>query len=279
MKNKYHRTLVQSAVLTAALGGSIAYAGPVEMAPPPAPIEDNDVVSGSLNLDFYSHFVSYGLDVWADGSDAFSYGFYPSAELSFALPANFTATLGIWAEYHDKPAAAGGSTIGGNIQEIDVWAGLSYTAGAFTVGATYQNWYYGNDVERILDLSFSYDTFLSPSLTIHRRLDAGAANDEGTILALGLEHGFEVGPVSIGIPFSLGYILDDDYHAAGADSGLGYGSIGVTASVPLSTVIGDAYGDWTLNAGVNYYVTDDDVIPNNVQDNFFVTNIGLSLSF
>ncbi len=57
MKNKYHRTLVKSAVLSAALGGTIAYAGPVEMAPPPAPIEATDVVSGSLNLDFYSHFI------------------------------------------------------------------------------------------------------------------------------------------------------------------------------------------------------------------------------
>ena len=277
MKNKYHRTLVQSSVLAAALGGTAAYAGPVEMTTPPTPAPTEDVVSGSLNLDFNSHFFSYGLDVWNDGSDPFTMGFYPSAELAFALPAGFTATIGAWAEYHSKTDPA--PTIGGNIQEIDVWTGLSYTAGAFTVGATYQNWYYASDVEKILDISFSYDTFLSPSLTIHNRLDSGAANDEGTILVLGLEHGFEAGPVSMTIPFSLGYLMDDDYHQAGADSGFGYATIGLQASLPLAPYIGEAYGDWSLNAGVTLYVTDDDVIPNNTEETFVGTNIGLSLSF
>lgn len=286
MKNKYHRTLVQSVVLSAALGGTVAYAGPVEMTTPPAPAPLEDVVSGSLNLDFNSHFFSYGNDVWNDGDDAFTFGFYPSAELAFALPAEFTATLGVWAEVHDKPATAGNPTIGGGIQEVDVWLGLSRSFGAWTVGLTYQNWFYADETEDILDLSIAYDGFLSPSLTIHHRLDAGAAagfgGDEGTIAVLGLEHGIEAGPVSITFPFSVAYFFDDGYHGPTGDSGVGYGSLGIQASVPLSSVIGDAYGDWSLNAGVTYYVTDDDVIGlgvNPEEDSFFATNIGLSLSF
>ncbi|MFD2257804.1 hypothetical protein ACFSSA_14070 [Luteolibacter algae] len=286
MKNQYHRNFLQSAVFTAALSGSVALAGPMESAPAaPMEIADTDVVSGSFNLDFNSHFFSYGNDVWNDGDDAFSMGLYPSAELAFALPAGFTATLGIWAEIHDKDRPNTTATLGGDILEVDLWYGLSYTYEKFTVGVTYQNWFYGNDTEDILDISLSYDTFLSPSLTIHNRLDAGAAGpaggDEGTILVLGLEHGIEAGPVSISFPFSLAYFVDDGYHAASGDSGIGFASIGAQASLPLNSIIGDAYGDWSLNAGVTYYLTDDDVIGQgvNTEDSFFATNIGLGLSF
>ncbi len=104
---------------------------------------------------------------------------------------------------------------------------------------------------------------------------------------LGLSHSVEAGPVTVSFPFSLAYFVDDGFHQAAADSGLGYGSIGVKASVPLTSIIGEAYGDWSLNAGVTLYVTDDDVIGpgvagvgvQNPEDTFVVTNIGLSLSF
>lgn len=283
MKNKYHRTLVQYAAFSAALAGNAAYAGPVEMTPAPAPAPLEDVVSGSLNLDFNSHFFSYGNDVWNDGSDPFKMSFNPSAELSLALPANFTATVGIWADINNKGNLA--PTIGGDIQEVDLWYGLSYAYDKFTVSATYQQWFYAGEVEDILDIGFSYDTVLSPSLTLHNRLNAGGAGtaggDEGMVIVLGLEHGIEAGPVSISFPFSLAYFVDDGFHAATSDSGVGYASLGIQASVPLTTVIGDAYGDWSLNAGVTLYVTDDDVIGTGVnpEDTFVATNIGLSLSF
>jgi len=290
MKNKYNRTLLQSVVIAAALTGGIAYAGPTEMTTAPiVPAPAEDVVSGILNLDYTSHFFSYGNDVWNDGDDAFTFGFYPSAELAFALPAGFTATLGVWAEVHDKDNGLNPSKLGGDIQEIDTYYGLAYTYDKFTVGVTYQNWFYGGGVEDILDIKFSYDTFLSPSLLIHNRIDAGAAGtfggDEGTILVLGLSHGIEAGPVSISFPFSLAYFVDDGFHTPTSDSGLGYGSIGVTASVPLTSLIGDAYGDWSIHAGVTYYVTDDGTVGaapaalNPAEDSFFVTNIGLSLAF
>lgn len=295
MKNNYQRAFLRSAVASAAIAGTAAYAGPVEMttmpAPAPAPMED--VITGSLNLDFYSHFISYGNDVWNDGDDLFQMGFYPSAELNLALPAGFTATAGIWAEIHDK-TPTGSTTIGGDILEVDLYYGLSYTYEKFTVGVTLQNWFYAGDVEDILDISFAYDTFLSPSLTIHNRLTPGGARavggptgDDGTIIVLGLEHGIEVGPASISFPFSLAYFATDGFHQSAADTGFGYATIGVQASIPLTSVIGEAYGDWSLNAGVTLYATDDDVIGpgvagvgvQNPEDTFVVTNIGLSLSF
>lgn len=290
MKNNHQCKLVQAAVFATGLGSGLAVAGPIEITPePPAEVASDDVVSGSLNLDFNSHFFSYGNDVWNDGEGSINFGFYPSAELAFALPANLTATLGVWAEVHDKPGTA--NPLGGDINEVDVWAGLSYTTGPFTVGVTYQQWYYNDavgagDVEEILDISFAYDTFLSPSLLIHHRLSAGGAGsfggDEGTIAVLGLEHGFDAGPVSISFPFSIAYFFDDGYHAANGDSGVGYASIGMQASMPLEALIGDSFGDWTASAGVTYYAIDGDVVGNGTNtagNGFYAFNMGLGLSF
>lgn len=283
MKNKYHRKLIQSVVSTAALGATIAYAGPIETTAAPITVpSEEDFISGSLNFDYSSHFFSYGNDVFNDGSDPFQLGFYPSGEVAIELPAGFSAAVGFWAEIHEKTGST--TTIGGNIQEVDVYASLSYTYEKFTVGVTYQNWFYLGDVEDILDVTFSYDTFLSPSLTVHHRLDAGAAGtlggDEGTILVLGLEHGLEAGPVSISFPFNLAYFLDSGYHTPTGNQGFGYASLGVAASLPLS-FIAEGYGDWSLNAGVNYYITDTTVVGVglNPEDRFIATNIGLSVAF
>lgn len=280
MKNNYNRLLLQSAAFTTLICSSAAYAGSVELTPSPVSAPIDDVVSGTLKLDFNSHFISYGADVWADGSSMSDPTFNPMLELAFALPADFTLTLGTWWDVNSKINSA----IGGRLQEVDVWTGLSYTYDKFTVSATYQAWMYGSDTENILDFKFAYDTFLSPSLTIHQRLDQGAAlGDEGTILVLGLSHGIEAGPVSISFPVNIAYFLTDDFHnpfvAGGADDGFGYFSLGVSASLPLSPYIGEAYGDWTLNGGLTYFITDDDVIPNNPQDSFLTANLGLSMSF
>jgi len=282
MKNKYHRTLVLSAVLSAALGGTAAYAGSVETITPPVTAPMEDVVSGVLKLDFNSHFVSYGADVWGDGSSLSDPTFNPMLELAFALPADLTLTLGTWWDVNSKVDSA----IGGRIQEVDVWTGLSYSIDKLTVSVTYQAWMYASDTEDILDVKFAYDTFLSPSLTIHQRLDQGAAiGDEGTVLVLGLSHSMDVGPVSFSFPFNIAYFATDGFHqnatplADEADGGFGYVSIGVGAALPLSPYIGDAYGDWTLNGGLTYFITDDDVIPNNPQDSFLTASLGLALSF
>ncbi len=247
------------------------------MAPEPAPADD--VVSGVLKLDFYSHFISYGADVWGDGSSMSDPTFNPMLELAFALPADFTFTLGTWWDVNSKNGG-NSSPIGGRIQEIDVWTGLSYTYDKFTVGVTYQAWMYGSTTEDILDVKFAYDTFLAPSLTFHNRLDPGASGgNNGTVAVLGLSHGFDLGPVTFSVPLNIAYFLDDDFHAGSTDDGFGFVSLGLGASLPLTPYIGESFGDWTLNGGLTYYFTDDEVIPNNPQDDFLTANLGVALSF
>lgn len=262
--------------MTLLAGMSAATAGEmVEPTLPPAP-EPAKKISGSLAFDAYSHFISYGADVWDDGDEFGNFAFNPSLELTFDLGGGLSASLGTWWDVNDK----GGDSFGGHLEEIDVWAGLSYTKGIYTVSATYQQWYYGDSTEEILDLGLAIDTFLSPSLTIHQRIDAGASGgDEGTIAVLGLEHGFEAGPVSFSVPLNVAYFITDDFHGPGADSGFGYASLGLGASVPLEFMSDSLGGDWAFNAGLTYYVTNDDVVIGDPEDSFLVTNFGISCDF
>lgn len=239
----------------------------------PAPAESK--FSGTLNLDYNTHFISYGFDVWADGNDLDAGTFNPSLELTWALPGNFSAIIGTWWDVNGNAF----SSIGGNIQEIDVWGGIGYSYGDFSITTLYQGWIYGSETEEILDIKLAYDTFLSPSLTIHNRLDPGASGgNNGTVLVLGLSHSVELGPVEVSFPFNIAYFLEDDFHPTSTDNGFGYGSLGVTATLPLS-FISEEYGAWNIHAGLTYYLTSDDVVGNPVASDFFTANIGVGCSF
>ncbi len=277
-RNKAITTLLSSL----ALASSVAMAGNEEMKKEtmtPAPASE-EVVTGSLKLDFNSHFVSYGADVWADDDSLSDMGFNPALELVFALPNGFSATLGTWWDVNSKgDSSTSVGNIGGQLREVDVWAGLSYKYDKFSVGVTFQDWLYGSQTEEILDVKFAYECFLAPSLTIHNRLGAGASGgNEGTILVLGLSHSVEAGPMTLSFPVNIAYFLDDDYHANSVDDGFGYASVGVGAALPLSPYIGEALGEWTFNAALNYYFTDSDVV-GNFDDNFLTSTVGLSLAF
>lgn len=269
--------MFRNVLLTAALGCGSAFAGEME-APAPAPMTapaEDSLLSGSLSLDWNSHFVSYGADVWADGSSIKGGTFNPSLELNWALTENFTAILGTWWDVNGKVPSA----IGGRLQEVDVWVGGAYAFGDFSVTALYQNWLYASGNEQIVDIILAYDCFLSPSLTIHNRVDPGASGgNNGTVLVAGIEQGFDLGPVSFAVPLNLAYFIDDDFHPGATDSGLGYGSIGLNATYPLE-FISDRYGEWDLHGGVTYYVTDGGVIPGNVKGDFLTMNVGIGCSF
>ena len=265
----------KNVLLVTLLATAGAMAGETKPAPiTPAP-ESESKFSGTLNFDYNTHFICYGFDTWGDGNDLSGGTFNPSLELTWKLPAGFSAILGTWWDVNDHADSA----IGGDIQEIDVWAGLGYSVGDFSVTALYQTWNYGGDTEDILDLKFAYATFLNPTLTIHNRLDPGASGgQEGTIVQLGLSHSIEAGPVTISFPFTIAYFLQDDYHPASTDDGFGYGSIGITATLPLKFISED-YGSWNLHGGFIYYVTSGDVVANFEDDNFLTANIGIGCSF
>jgi hypothetical protein len=281
MKTPVNAIILKSALLASLLGTAASHAGdPPATTTAPAPaIEEEDNFSGTLNLDYNSHFISYGLDVWGDGNDLEGPTFNPSLELVWGLPADFSLILGTWWDVNGKVPSA----IGGKLQEIDVWAGLGYKVGDLSITALYQNWIYGSANEQIVDLKFAYDCFLSPSLVIHNRVDEGASGgSNGTVIVAGVSHSVEAGPVTFSFPLNVAFFADDDFHPGSVDSGLGYGSLGVNATLPL-TFLGDSAGEWNLHGGFTYYLTDSDVVGNTRAgrpDNDFLTaNIGIGCAF
>lgn len=231
--------------------------------------EAGSKISGNLNLDFNTNFMSYGLDVWGTGTfdDAI---FNPSFDLTWDLGGGWSVYGGTWWDVNNNAD----TNISDVIQEIDVWVGVGYTYEKLSVSLTYQEWMYASDAERIVDLAIGYDTFLSPSLTIHGRVDGNGGQDEGAVFLLGIEHGIDVGTVSLSFPLNVGFVTEDYY--VDGEGGFGYVSAGIGASIPLP--ISSAYGDWSLNAGLTYYYTDDEVIAN-PDDHILTSMVGVSVAF
>lgn len=279
MKNKYCRNLINTPLLAFALATGVATAGTETTTTAPVAPATEDVVSGVLSLSVNSHFISYGNDVWKDGSSMSDPGFNPSLEYTFQLPAEgFSLILGTWWDVNSK----GAPSIGGDIQEIDVWAGLGYTIDKFSITTTYQAWNYAKGTEQILDVKLAYACFLNPSLMFHNRIDEGnSGGADGTIVVLGLSHSIEAGPVTISFPVNFATILGDNYYRAtspGSDAGYAYTSIAAQASYPLE-FMGEAYGSWSLVGGLTQYWTNGTVIPGNPTNNFLTYNVGLTATF
>lgn len=265
--------------MTAALGAGLssgALAGTPEPAPMITPVEEDGVVSGTLSLDLNTHFVSYGFDVWASGGNfGGNSTFNPSLQLDWALTDTTSLFIGTWWDVNDNVPSA----IGGDLQEVDIWGGMSTSFGALSLSATYQAWMYGSDTEQILDIGIGYDCLLSPSLTIHNRLDEGASGGQtGTILVLGISHDFELGPITVTPSANFAYFLQDDYHPGSTEDGYGYTSLGLSASYPLS-FIDSKFGEWDIHGGLTYYITDDNVVANAKDDDFLTGSIGIGVAF
>lgn len=271
-KHIHARPLAAGLATLSLLGAASLLAGEAPAGTTPAPAES--VFSGSLSLDYNSHFMLYGWDTWSDGASMSDPTFNPTINLNWQLTEALTFNLGTWWDVNSKADSA----IGGRLQEVDVWAGFGYTTGKLTTSVTYQNWIYGGDTEDILDVKFAYATFLTPSLTIHHRLDEGASGGQtGTVLVAGVEHGFEFGKVKFTVPVNIGYFLEDDFHPGSTEDGFGYASAGLLATYALP--VDPKFGEWALKAGLVYYLTDEDVVGNPDEDDILTWTAGVSVAF
>jgi hypothetical protein len=164
------------------------------------------------------------------------------------------------------------SSIGKDVQEVDVWAGLAYTAGKTTITLLYQEWMYAGASERIVDLKVGYDTFLKPTLTLHGRVEGNGGQKEGVVGVISGSYDFSGGPVNFSIPGAVAFATDG---FQGGGAGFAYASVGFSGSLPLKGY----FDGTTLTAGVTYYHTNDSVIPGNPDSDFVTGNVGVSFSF
>lgn len=246
-----------------------------------------DYVSGTVGIDWNSHFVSYGFDVWGTGNN---FGdndvINPYAEVAFEI-GDFSLFTGFWADINDNAA----DSIGGDIQEIDYWVGGGYGYESWSFSVLYQSWNYAGGIEHILDVNIGYDDTgliiddfaFNPSLTIHNRIGSDNLGlDNGTILVFGVGPGFTIyedegTTIDMSIPVSVGISLEDSYFTAGGESGYAYTSVGAAFSMPM-TFIAEGYGDWSLGAALTMFFTQGSVYNNN-DDNFITGTLGVSLAF
>lgn len=238
-------------------------------------------VSASMGTSYNSHFVSYGADVWGGGDDIFSSRstMFAWADVAFDFDP-VVVNGGLWFDINNNAP----SSIGGNFQEIDWYVGATYAAGIFSLGATYQEWNYAGDVERIVDLKVAWDDSsymgdftLAPSLTWHIRVDGNGGQDEGSAVVFAIAPSAPLsGPVTLAFPIGVGLFLSDDFQG-GTESGLAYGYAGASLGVPLGEA--GPYGAWTLTADAIYYSTDGDAIPGNVAGGFLTGAVGIKVAF
>jgi hypothetical protein len=134
---------------------------------------------------------------------------------------------------------------------------------------------YAGNSERIVDIGIAYDTFLSPSLTIHTRIDEDQGLETGAVFVPAVEYAFDISSVTIALPLAVGFVTDDYY--VEDEGGFAYVTVGAQASVPLS-FIGSQYGDWTFNAGGAYWHSDEDSVGNE-DDDIFAANFGIAVGF
>ncbi len=258
-----------SAIAAAAMLPMIASAGTVSekgstMVTPPA--EEEPFITGNLTVLYETHFISYGQDVWGIGNSWDEWFIHPSFELDFNLGGGWQFFVNTWWDVNDQ----GYTTIGDNIQEIDVNAGFYYTLDKWKFTVAYGAWMYGEQVEHIVDGKIAYnDGLINPFVLVHGRVADDIPLDTGVVAQVGIAPAYTLGPVALSFPIAVSFNTTDNFH--GGDAGFAYVSAGIGASIPLYKTI-------SLSLGATYYHTEDDVIPNPESD-FVVGSAGIVVTF
>ena len=206
-----------------------------------------------------------------------------------------TAYIGTWNSFHEEKTGADDGTFGA-WYESDLVAGVDATlGGGFSLGAIYTLYSYPNgafDTIEELGFKMSYDDTdkwglpfaLKPYAGIYFETD-DQNGTEDTYLEVGIAptvYTYEEGgdqPISLSVPIAVGMSIEDYYFDDGGDDELlGYGSIGLAASMPLSS---GNFGAWTLNASVTWLQLFADGLEsaNHDDDNEIIGKVGVSFAY
>jgi hypothetical protein len=241
---------------------------------------------GILSADYNTHFVSYGRDIWGAGSgwSGDQVGtFNPWLNLTVATDL-LQVYAGSWMDINSKGSMA---QVGEKIQEFDVWAGFGLSPGRFRVGATYQQYFFLDQSDPVVDVWAAYSDYgqlfarfgFNPRTKLHVRDFGGATGTKKAIL-VGANPWLTLTP-SMYFPFSLSLPIELVYFEKGfhwGDEGFGYWSIGSILHLPL-TQKPDAALRWTATIGLTWFQTDKDIITTNPDENFIRGNFGIAVNF
>jgi len=251
---------------------------------------DKSPYSFVYEVDATSHFISYGADVWGGGKEISPFSprstVFASETTTVALADNLSLYLNIWSDNNDNVH----SGLGGDIQEIDVNTGATYTWDKLSFTLAHGFWNYAGSQEKVVDFTVAFNDgdmithssviALNPSLNLHYRYEGNGGQEAGLAAVLGVAPSYtfladQKYPITVAVPLSVAFFTDN---FQGGDSGYGYFSGGVTGSVPLA-FIPEKYGAWSASVNVTYYNTPDSAIPNNPRENFVTSMLSLKAAF
>jgi hypothetical protein len=248
--------------------------------------------SFSAGVDFTSHFISYGADVWGGGDEVSPFGgdatMFVYGTMTLAFTDQLSGFVNVWSDVNNNAE----SSIGGDVQEIDLNVGGTFAIEKFGITLAHGCWMYAGDVEHVIDLTVAYGDAdmitkgfaLNPSVNVHWRYEGngGVDQEEGVALVFGLKPSYTfMGdskfPLTFSVPMSAAFFLTDDFQGPGADTGFAYASAGVGVSVPLS-FIPPKFGAWNVSGSIIYYCTESDMLPNNPEANFWVSSLSIGMA-
>lgn len=191
----------------------------------------------------------------------------PYANLYFDVAEGWTGYVGTWNSLHEEQTGADPGTTG-QWYENDFYAGVDWAvAEGFTLGVIYTVYTYPGgafDTVEEIGAKLAWDDTgktglniaLKPYVAIYFETDDDNGTED-TYLELGIAPTVYTvneesdAPIALSVPVTLGFGIEDYYFDdTGDDELLGYGSIGLAASMPLP--MPDKFGDWTLNASVTW---------------------------
>ena len=284
-------------LLTATLGALLAFSG-VARAQDPSASDASDPNTGALSIaggiDVTTHYFFRGYLQEDQGLILQPYG---TLYITAHEADNFKVTpyVGIWNSWHDEKTVSDG-THNQSWYEADILGGVDVAMGDFTLGLIYTHYTYPNgaldDIGEIGvklawndaavtkergGLPFQFSPYIAAYFET-----ADDSGTEDTYLEVGIGPSFALGDTgwTLGIPVVVGMSLDDYYFDENGDEEfLGYGSIGVTLTVPLP--MPERYGAWNLVAGVSYLHLFADTLEtiNNDDDGEIIGKLGLAFSY
>lgn len=175
------------------------------------------------------------------------------------------------------------------VDEVDVTAGVEWTAGRFTVGVQYL--YYASPSDGFADtqdlgVSLGFDdagvtslpVALNPYIAVYRELSNPDRDGHGaTYGEIGIEPAYDWpdAPVTLAFPVKMGVSLDRFYeHADGGNDFVGYVSAGIVAQYAIGE-------HWFAVAGVEYLclLSDDTRDANGGDRHDWVATVGVGFSY
>lgn len=265
--------IFSAAVLSVQAAGETVQAEEVEMEKEDSPF------SFSVSLDYNSHFMSYGANVWGDETEDIGdeWLFQPSLSADYAINDTSGVYVGAWFDINGVEGAGPGEVgpdLGGDTKEMDLWIGYWFSIDKLTVDFTFQQWYYADETEGIFDITLSYDMMFSPYVKMHNRIEPVGDQETGQMYEVGgtlyegeykgLAYGFNAG---VGFSF-------DDYHVEGED-GYAYSFLGASASY---VVYSSDSLEIDVHGGLTYFDTEEDTT-GNAEDSYLTANFGVGFSF